>query len=309
MSRVAVIVLNWNGGAHLGPCLDSVAAQDDPDRDLVVVDNGSTDGSADRLEERHPGFTVLRLPANRGYAGGNNAGIRATTAPFVLLVNNDTVLEPGVLAAMRARIADPRTAAVSPRVVYFDDTRKINAAGLSLTRAGEPVTRGRDAPDGPPYDQPAEIFGAHGACVLYRRAALDDVGLFDEDFFAYHEEFDLAWRLRRAGWTARYAPAARVRHHEALSLRNDRPRLLYLTERNRLFALWKNASAAFLWRALPRLARTELAMLRHCLGMRTLVPLVARRDALARLGPMLARRKSSPRRAAEDEVERWVEEE
>lgn len=304
MTRVAVIVLNWNGGAHLAPCLDSVAAQDHADRELLVVDNGSTDGSADRLEERHPAFRVLRLPANRGYAGGNNAGVRATTAPFVCLVNNDTVLAPGVLGALAAELADPRVAAVSPRVVYHDDPARLNAAGLAMTRAGEPVTRGRDAPDGPPYDAPAEIFGAHGACVMYRRAALDDVGLFDEDFFAYHEEFDLAWRLRRAGWTARYAPAAHLRHHEALSLRGDRPRLLYLTERNRWFALWKNASLRFLWRALPALLAVELAMLRHCLGMRTLVPLRARLDALARLGPMLARRR--PGRVADAALERWI---
>ena len=307
--KVAVIVLNWNGGAHLAPCLESVAAQagaaiEPAERDLVVVDNGSTDGSADRLEERHPAFRVLRLPTNRGYAGGNNAGIRWTTAPLVLLVNNDTVLAPGALDAMCAQADDPHTAAVSPRVVYFDDSRIINAAGLALTRAGEPVTRGRDAPDGPEWDRPAEIFGAHGACVLYRRAALEDVGLFDEDFFAYHEEFDLAWRLRRAGWNARYAPAARVRHHEGLSLRGDRGRLLYLTERNRWFALWKNADLRFLWRALPALVAGEVAMLRHCLGLRTLVPLVARRDALARLGPMLARRARA--RVPEAALDRWI---
>lgn len=306
MTRIAVIVLNWNGGAHLGPCLASVVAQDHRDRDLLVVDNGSTDGSAERLEERHPELRVLRLPENRGYAGGNNAGLAATSAPLVCLVNNDTVLAPSVLTALARAFEDPRVAAASPRVVYFDDALRINAAGLALTRSGVPVTRGRDALDGPPYDAPAEIFGAHGACVMYRRAALEDVGPFDEDFFAYHEEFDLAWRLHRAGWRARYAPDARVRHHEALSLRGDRPRLLYLMERNRWFALWKNASPGFLWRALPRLVQGELAMLRHCLGMRTLVPLRARLDALARLGPMLARRRAS--RVPESELERWIAE-
>lgn len=306
MSACDVIVLNWNGGAHLAPCLTSVAALTGPVAELLVVDNASADGSADALEERHPRFRVLRLRTNRGYAGGNNAGIRATRAPWVLLVNNDTVLAPDVLEAMLAAAVDPRTAAVSPRVSYFDDPDIINAAGLSLTHAGEPVTRGRHAPDGPSWDEPAEVFGAHGACVLYRRAALDDVGLFDEDFFAYHEEFDLAWRLRRAGWSARYAPAARLLHHEALSLRGNRDRLLYLTERNRWFALWKNASAGFLWRALPRLLAIECAMLRHCAGMRTLTPLRARADALLHLGPMLARRHASPRRVPDSALDCFI---
>jgi GT2 family glycosyltransferase len=308
-ARVAVVVLNWNGGDHLAPCLLSVAALTYPDREVWVVDNASTDGSARDLPTQWPEFRHIANARNLGYAGGNNVAIRASQSDYVLLVNNDTVLEPGLLEPMVAACeADPRVAACSPKVLYFDRPDTVNAAGLTLTSIGKPVTRGRDAPDGDPaLATRCEVFGAHGACVLYRRAALDAVGLFDEDFFAYHEEFDLAWRLRLAGWRAVYEPAARLRHHEGKSLARTPDRILWLTERNRFWALAKNAGAGFVWRALPGLLREELGMVRHCLGLRTLVPLTARFAALAGLPKMLAKRGAVQRlrTVPDDEMARW----
>ena len=276
---------------------------------MLVVDNGSTDGSMDGVPARFPEFRVLANAANLGYAGGNNAGIRATTAPYVLVVNNDTVLDPGLLEPLVAAAeADPRVASCSPKILYVDRPDVINAAGLLIHRDGSSGSRGMGEPDGPAWSAPAEVFGAHGACVLYRRAALERVGLFDEDYFAYNEEFDLAWRLRLAGFTARYVPDARLLHHEAASLRRAPDRILYLMERNRIWTVVKNLGWPALAAHLPTLLAAEYRALRHVLGVRTLAPLTARAAALAGLPRMLRRRREVQRlRAVPDsEIVRWM---
>jgi GT2 family glycosyltransferase len=303
-----VIVLNWNGAGHLEPCLRSIDLLTYPDRETLVVDNGSTDGSADAIPA-YAHFRLLRNATNLGYAGGNNAGIRASTGEFALLVNNDTVLSPDVLEPLVAACdADARVASATPKLVYLDRPGVINAAGLILRRDGHPGSRGVGEPDDGRFDDPAEVFGAHGACALFRRSALDRVGLLDEDFFAYNEEFDLAWRLRLAGHRSVYVPAARVLHREAASLRGMPDRILYLMERNRIWALIKNAGLGLVGRCAPALVAAEYHMLRHCLGIRTLTPLRARRDALFGAARMFAKRREVQRlRAVPDsEIERWM---
>ena len=305
--RVSVIVLNWNGAPHLAACLDSVQRLTYPERELMVVDNASTDGSAALIP---PEFVRIDNPVNLGYAGGNNVGIRRATGAYVLLVNNDTVLDPGLIEPLVAAAeADPAVAAVNPKIVYFDRPEVINAAGLVIHADGSSGSRGMGEPDGPRYAARAEVFGAHGACVLYRRAALDRVGLFDEEFFAYNEEFDLAWRLRLAGFRALYVPEARVRHREAASLKRTPDRILHLLERNRVWCVAKNMSARQFVRHLPQLLAAEWAALRHCVGIRTLTPFRARLAALAGLPRMLARRRAvqALRAVPDADLERWFD--
>ena len=290
--RVAVIVLNWNGAPHLTACLDSVARLTYPGAAVRVVDNASTDGSEAELEARWPQFTVQRNATNLGYAGGNNAAIRATEGEYVLLVNNDTVLEPGLLEPLVAAAeADPLVAACSPMICYVDRPGVLNAAGLAIKRDLHPASRGQGELASA-YTDPANVFGAHGACALYRRSALDRVGLLDEDFFAYHEEFDLAWRLQLAGYCARYVPAARLLHHEAASLRKTPQRLVYLMERNRIWAIAKNAGAGLIARHLPELIAAEWDTLRGAVGVRDATAYRARADAVLGLPRMLAKRRA-----------------
>jgi GT2 family glycosyltransferase len=306
---VSVVVLNWNGAGRLRTCLESVAALTYPARETIVVDNGSTDGSADGLERDFPGIRVLRNGRNLGYSGGNNVGILAGRGEMALLVNDDAIASAGILEPMaEAMRADPRVASCSPKILRADDPRVINSAGLELHADGWSGRRGAGEADDGRFDEPAEVFGAHGACVLFRRAALDEVGLLDEDFFAYNEEFDLAWRLQLAGWTCRYVPQATVRHVEAASSRGEPDRIMFLMERNRIWTLVKNAGLRFLARSAARLVAAEVDMLRHCAGVGTLTPLAARVASLPGLPRMLVKRRAVQRlrRVGDERILEWA---
>lgn len=308
--RVAVVVLNWNGAGHLEPCLSSVDRQEGHDLDLWVYDNGSTDDSwRDVGPPRHPRFGLRRWPRNLGFAGGCNRALTERDARFVLLVNNDTELEPGVTEQLVETLeADPTLGSATPRLLFHGNPSMINAAGLELRQDGSPASRGRGQEDGPAFDRPMEVFGGHGACLLLRTAALADVGTFDPDFFAYHEEFDLAWRLRLRGWGSAYVPGARVLHREGVSLRRTPDRMLFLMERNRWWLLFKNAGPRFLRRAVTALVASEVAMVRHVVGLRTLVPLRARVAAWLQLGRFWPRRRwiQSTRIVDDEQISQWV---
>lgn len=247
--RVAVVVVTWNGRAHLARCLPALAAQSWPGVEVVVADNGSTDGSVAWLAEAWPTVRVLDLGANLGFAEANNRAIRATDAPWVALLNNDTLPDAGWIAAMMAAAAgDPRIGAVASRMLFMDDPEVINSAGIAVDRAGIAWDRlgGAPAADG---DAPAEVFGASAGAALFRRAALDDVAepgpggmpaVFDPRFFMYLEDVDLAWRLRLRGWRCAYAPAARVLHHGSASAREGSPFKNRLLARNKVWTVVKN---------------------------------------------------------------------
>ncbi|HVW35445.1 MAG TPA: glycosyltransferase family 2 protein [Acidimicrobiia bacterium] len=219
----AAVVVNYNAGAALAACVESVLAQD-PAPELVVVDNASTDGSADALRRSRPEVRVVRSGGNLGYARAANLGIAATRAPVVAVLNPDTVLRPGVGAALVARFAaEPGLGAAGPRLHNTDGTvypsaRKIpslaDAVGhglLFFVWRDNPFTRRYRETDADPA-RPREVDWVSGAAVWLRRRALDEVGGWDERYFMYVEDVDLCWRLRRAGWRVAYEPAGTVEH-------------------------------------------------------------------------------------------------
>ncbi len=226
--RVAAIVVSWNSADHLPALLASLAAQDHPDLEVVVVDNASVDASvaavrqAQQAAVRHP-VRLLRSTTNRGFCGGVNDAL-ATLAPevgAVLLVNPDVVLTPDLVGVCVARLAaDPRCGSVQPkllRAVPGPDGRPVlDTTGHELTTARLYRNRGEGEPDRGAYPA-GEVFGASGACVLHRRAMLDDVRWRDgqvltEDLVAYFDDIEVDWRARRRGWTAWYEPAATATH-------------------------------------------------------------------------------------------------
>jgi len=207
-ATVAAVVPNWNGARWLPSCLAALRAQTRPFDALIVVDNGSTDGSADGLG---PDVTVVRLGENRGFAAAANAGLRATGADFVALVNSDVELEPGWLEAMLAGGEPDDVAAVACKMVRLDDPSVIDDAGDFLRRDGVCEQRGRGHADDGRWDEPGEVFSACAGAALLRRGPALAVGGFDERFFSYLEDVDLGLRLRLAGWRAAYVPAV-ARH-------------------------------------------------------------------------------------------------
>ncbi|MBX5442389.1 MAG: glycosyltransferase family 2 protein [Solirubrobacteraceae bacterium] len=207
--RVAAVVPNFNGARWLPACLAALRAQTRPFDELIVVDNGSADGSADGLG---PDVAVVRLGRNRGFAAAANAGLRATDADWVALVNSDVELDPGWLSAMLSATGADDVASVAGKMVRLDDPGVIDDAGDFLRRDGVCEQRGRGHRDDGRWDEPGEVFSACAGAALLRRGPALAVGGFDERFFSYLEDVDLGLRLRLAGWRAVYVPAAVARH-------------------------------------------------------------------------------------------------
>jgi GT2 family glycosyltransferase len=255
---VAVVIPNWNGRRWLPGCLESLAAQTRAPTETIVVDNGSTDGSLELLEQ-HPGVRLVALGRNTGFAFAANRGVEAAQSELVALVNTDVVLEPDWLERMvAALVADPAAASVACKMVDLGEPSLLYDAGDVLRRDGACEQRGRFERDDGRFDAPGEVFGACAGAALYRRDVVLDAGGFDERFWTYLEDVDLALRLRLAGWGCRYEPAVARHAGEGSSVRLSKP-LHYWVERNTLLLVAK----AFPPRWLPWVAYRQLGWAWH----------------------------------------------
>lgn len=241
MPQVSILIVNWNGAHLLARCLPSALAQTWTDTEVVVWDNGSTDGSADWVEAHYPAVRVLRGERNLGFAEGNNAAIQATECPYVATLNNDAEPDPNWLTSLIEAIeASPDVGMCASKMVRADDVGTMDACGIEVDRAGIAWNRYSGEPDRQDETTPYEVFGPCAGAALYRRAMLEQVGAFDERFFAYYEDVDLAWRARRAGWRCLYVPGARVVHRHSSTGREGSPFKGYHLGRNKVWTLIKN---------------------------------------------------------------------
>ncbi|MDQ2632089.1 MAG: glycosyltransferase family 2 protein [Actinomycetota bacterium] len=214
---VAVVIPSWNSAQLLPRCLDSIAAQE-AEVELFVVDNGSSDGSVALLRER--GVEHVALPRNTGFAAAVNLGVSRVRAAAVLVLNADAVLEPGCIGALARRLAsDPSLGGVQPRILQLEEgremdvaTARVYSAGMALTRDGRALEEGAGEAQGPLSATEREIFGVCGAACLLRRQLFDDLGGYDERYFAFYEDVDLNVRARIAGWRFGYVPEAVAWH-------------------------------------------------------------------------------------------------
>jgi N-acetylglucosaminyl-diphospho-decaprenol L-rhamnosyltransferase len=319
------VVVNHNGRRYLDDCLAALLDQRlDGGFEVILVDNGSADGSAAYVRGRWPKVRVVEAGANRGFAGGNNLGIEQANGHHLVLINNDTRARAGWLAALVAAAeSDPRAGAVTPKLVYMDRPHVIQNAGSLLLSDGSGADRGAGEEDRGQLDQPEEVFGLCGCGALLRREMLADVGTFDEDFFAYYEDTDLSWRMRLRGWRVLYEPAAVVEHvHSGTSVEWS-PFFTFHVDRNRLFMILKNAPSAFVARSFARFAVQSAragarALLRRgrrrpAAGggtggvSRSRIHLQVAASLLKHLAPMLARRRRirRGRAVADAEIARW----
>jgi len=210
---VSIVIPNWNGAHHLPTCLESLRRQTFRDFEVIVADNGSTDGSLDILACNYPEVRVLALGENRGFAGACNAGIQSAQGEFVVLLNNDTEADPHWLEEVVAAFQrHPEVGIIASKMLLFDRRDTFHTAGDFYRVDGIPGNRGVWQRDEGQYDREEAVFSACGGSAAYRRAALDQVGLLDEDFFFSCEDVDLAWRAQLAGWRCVYTPCAVVYH-------------------------------------------------------------------------------------------------
>ncbi|MDQ3428445.1 MAG: glycosyltransferase family 2 protein, partial [Actinomycetota bacterium] len=193
--RVTVVVPNWNTREFLRPCLQSLRRQTFQDFETVLVDSASTDGSVGFVEENFPEVRVIALDENQGFSGAVNAGIEASSAELVALLNNDTEQDAGWLDALvRAAERRPEAGLFASKLVDFGDRGRLDGAGDALRRSGLPYRLGHGEIDLGQFEEEEFVFGACAAAALYRRGVFDEVGLFDEDFFAYCEDGDVSFR-------------------------------------------------------------------------------------------------------------------
>ncbi len=213
---VAVVVVTWNSARYISDCLASLRALVRRPAEVVVVDNASVDRTVELVRRGFAEVRVQVLPTNAGFCGGNNLGIRSTAAPWVLVLNPDTRLEKEFLEELLPAFDDPQVGLGAGKLVRFDGAT-LDSCGQALGRSRQPVDRGYGRPDRGQFDRDDAVFGACGAAALYRRAMLDDVALapgvyFDEAYFAFYEDLDLAWRAQRRGWRGAYRFRARGLH-------------------------------------------------------------------------------------------------
>jgi len=259
--RVTVVIPNWNGERFLGLCLGSLREQSFRDFETILVDNGSVDGSRGFVGEHFPEVKVVPLGENRGIAAAFNAGIEASGAEYVVLLNNDTELDPGWLEALvRATEDRPESGLFASRLVDFYDRSVLDGAGDAMRLSGLPYRLGHGERDRGRFDKPGYVFGACAAAALYRREMLDEVGRFDEDFVSYCEDGDLSFRAQLAGYRCFYVPGAVVYHMGSASTGGKRsPTATRLGSRNSFSLLVKNLPLSAVPHILPFFVAGQLA--------------------------------------------------
>ena len=242
---ISVVVVNWNRRELLRACLRSLAAQTAAaDVEVIVVDNGSSDGSAAVALECLPSAQVIENKENLGFCAANNQGIRVARGEFVALLNNDAEADAGWLHALLSAFEEPRIGMVASKVLVHEDPARIDKVGHLIYPDGQNRGRGAGEVDRGQYDRREPALWPDGCAAMYRKAMLDEIGGFDEDFFAYGDDAELGLRARIAGWDCVYEPTARVRHHRGQTLGMASARRIALIERNRILL----AAKLFPWR-------------------------------------------------------------
>jgi len=251
MTRIAIVILNWNGSVHLKRFLPSVCCySQSPEDRVIIVDNGSTDDSKTFVRSTFPRIELIEFTENHGFAPGYAMALKIIEAKYYVLLNSDVEATPGWLDPLYAAMeADPDIAACMPKMRDYNHPDRFEYAGAAggfIDFLGYPFCRGRllssVETDTGQYDQSRDVFWASGACMFLRSSAYFESGGLDEDFFAHMEEIDLCWRMRRIGFKIKAIPESVVFHIGGGTLPNNNPHKLFLNYRNNLFLLFKNLS-------------------------------------------------------------------
>jgi GT2 family glycosyltransferase len=252
LSTITVIVVNYNGGDLLRRCLDALAAQTAKSFEVVVVDNGSTDGSLEALGQLPANFRVIATGRNLGFAAANNLALRESRSEWVVLINPDAFSEPAWLEQLLdAAARHPEFDCFASRTVLADQPDKLDGAGDVYHVSGLFWRRGHGADARTCCLDEEEVFCASAAAAMYRRLVLEQVGGFDEDYFCYAEDIDLGFRLRLAGFRCLYLPSAIVAHVASAITGRRSDFSIYHGHRNLVWTYFKDMPTGLLWLYLP----------------------------------------------------------
>lgn len=261
---ISVVIANWNGGEYIARCLDALQSQSRIPDEVVVVDNGSTDGSPSLIRKEYPHVRLLTRPRNEGFCVGYNRAIRASRFPSVLILNSDVYLDPDFIERAEIELArDPEIGWISALIRLDNEKEKLDHKGQVLLKRMALANR-KDLADGD------NVFAGSGAAIFCRREMLDDVAIegevYDEDFFAYIEDLDLAWRAQHRGWRCVYRSDVSAQHIGSASqgrrvrVLDKSPEFLVHIIKNRYLTLIKNATPGVLVRFLPYVIAGEMAL-------------------------------------------------
>jgi len=212
-----------------------------PNYEVILVDNGSIDGSVEFVRKQFPAVIIIENETNLGFAEGTNIGIRASNGDYIATLNNDTKVDSMWLNKLIG-IAESNEdiGFCAPKVLFFYEPETIDSAGILISFDGSGMNRGFKEQDRGQYNVDCEVFGACAGAALYKKTMLDEIGLFDEDFFAYYEDLDISWRARLAGWKCIYVHSSVVYHvHSATGIAYS-PFKSFHVQRNRFFVIIKN---------------------------------------------------------------------
>lgn len=241
MREVAVVIPNYNGIQFLEPCLEALRAQTFREFQTILVDNGSSDGSLALVRERYPEVEIAALPENFGFCRAVNEGIRRAEAKYVILLNNDTQVFPDFVEALYRGIAErPRAFSAGAMMIQAHDHRKLDTAGDYYSALGWAFSRGKGKrPE--KFEDPKPVFAVCAGAAIYRMELLREIGLFDEEHFAYLEDLDIGYRARIAGYENWYLPSARV-YHVGSGTSGSRYNLFKIrySSRNNVYLIYKN---------------------------------------------------------------------
>jgi GT2 family glycosyltransferase len=295
--EVSIVIVTWNGKQFLDACLSAVGTQQGVTCETILVDNGSHDGTVEFVRARFPWVRIVELASNYGFAAGNNRGAREARGRYVAFLNNDTIADPGWLRALRAGLDEPaRIALATSLIVYMHDPQVIDSAGDGLTRAGGAFKRLHGGRVSEARDS-REVFGACGAAFLISKAAFDDIGGFDEDFFVSHEDVDLSYRARLRGHRCRYIAGAIVRHRGSATLGRVSAFAVFHGQRNLEWAYFKNTPLALLVRTLPGHMLYNLAAAAHFARLGLLGTFIRAKLAAIAASPALLRKRAAVQRS------------
>jgi GT2 family glycosyltransferase len=245
--KVSIVTINFNGTAVTAELLRSLHKVTYPDLEVIVVDNGSKVPCAE-LKKEFPWIVYVETGENLGFAGGNNRGIMVSEGEYIFLLNNDTEVDPGFLEPLVERFrANTRIGILCPKILYFDDPDTLQFAGFGPINqiTGRGFSIGNMEKDRGQYNQAHKTSRAHGAAMMFSRAALEKVGLMAELFFLYYEEMDYSERFKRAGFEIWFEPLSRVWHKESMSTGKGSTLKTYYYGRNRLLYLRRNTPLSF----------------------------------------------------------------
>ncbi len=257
---IDIVIPNWNGRDMLETCLSSLRAQSCREFNIIIVDNGSADGSAALVRDRYPEVQLVELQENIGFSAAVNRGIAAGTQPWVLLLNNDIEVEPRCIENLVTAIGlEPEVSMFALKMLSFHDRGRLDGAGDGVLRGGVGYRLGTMEHDSPRYQLKRPVFGACAGAALYHRKLFERIGMFDEDFFAYLEDVDFNMRAVRAGYSCMYLPDSVVYHvGSATSGSKINALTVRLTTRNNIYVICKNYTFGMLLRFFPAICIYQL---------------------------------------------------